>query len=480
MTFHGHKPNAGLSPVLSPEIARVLAEESTLLMEWIDRHGSPLNLIWPGQLAKNLAAMEAVFAQCRVAHAVYYGAKVNKSPGLMATALKAGAGIDVSSLYELQDALHLGADGGKLVATGPAKSRAFHEALIDCQALISVDSPEELDDLIARLPDRECVQPVLLRLQPAGHEKSRFGMPAPRLRACLARIAAEKRLRFDGLHFHISGYAWEERAEALREAAPLIAEARAMGFAPRMIDIGGGLPAQYVDPHAYRVHLQAQRPDDYRTGRVPSAFYPYGGALSAADWLRHLLDAPMGDGLSVADYLKREALTLGLEPGRALADQTALTLFRILRVKALTAGDHVIFVEGSSFSACETWFSSEFLVDPVLLPTGRSARLLRPVRAYIAGHSCLDEDVLCNRWLTFPVAPRAGDILVCANTGGYQMDLLENEFHRHPMPGRLCVVQDSNGQPALVPDTLTRGAHALQHHWPVDRLYAGHDDPCAE
>ena len=38
--------------------------------------------------------------------------------------------------------------------------------------------------------------------------------------------------------------------------------------------------------------------------------------------------------------------------------------------------------------------------------------------------------------------------------GGYQMDLLENEFHRHPMPSRLCVVQDSKGQLTLVPDKI--------------------------
>ncbi|TIQ83538.1 MAG: Y4yA family PLP-dependent enzyme, partial [Mesorhizobium sp.] len=89
---------------------------------------------------------------------------------------------------------------------------------------------------------------------------------------------------------------------------------------------------------------------------------------------------------------------------------------------------------------------------PILVPVTPPSAMSKPVRGYLAGHSCLDEDVLCNRWLTFPVAPRAGDLLVYANTGGYQMDLLENEFHRHPMPSRLCVVRDAHGQPALVPD----------------------------
>jgi selenocysteine lyase/cysteine desulfurase len=44
-------------------------------------------------------------------------------------------------------------------------------------------------------------------------------------------------------------------------------------------------------------------------------------------------------------------------------------------------------VEGSSFSACETWFASEYLIDPILVSSGVSgARQNVPMRAYIAGH----------------------------------------------------------------------------------------------
>jgi diaminopimelate decarboxylase len=413
-----------------------------------------MNLIWPDDLQTNLAALRGILQESGVAHAIYYGAKVNKSPALLAAALRAGAGIDVSSLYELRDARQLGADGTQLVATGPAKTVAFHNELIACNALISVDSPEELEDLLRLLPAYGSLQPVLLRLRPISQARSRFGMSATAIRHCLSRIAGESRLRFDGLHFHLSGYGWESRVQAMGEAAGLIDESRAQGFAPRMIDIGGGLPIQYVDQHAYQTHLERQAPEDYRTGTVPESFYPYGGEVSAAEWLGCLLRAPMADGRSVANYLAREGLALGMEPGRALADQVAISAFRVVRVKAVGPDAHVVFVEGSSFSACETWFGSEFLVDPILVPAAAPPFATKPIRGFLAGHSCLDEDVLSNRWLTFSIAPRAGDLLVYANTGGYQMDLLENEFHRHPMPSRLCVVQDAEGQPALVPDTI--------------------------
>jgi diaminopimelate decarboxylase len=454
MTLHCHKIGSGLPPILRSSVADLLTRHGPILHDWVARFGSPINLVWPDALQENFAALKDVLTEGRIAHAIYYGAKVNKSPGLIQAALGAGAGLDVSSLYELRDARKLAADGTRLVATGPAKTAAFHQELIDCKALISVDSPEELEDLIASLPTDAGPQPILLRLQPRDQNKSRFGMPADAVIHCLARVAGESRLRFDGLHFHLSGYRWETRLAALNEAADLIAEARRMGFSPRMIDIGGGLPIRYVDQDKYQSHLAAQMPEDYRTGKVPDSLYPYGGALSAADWLRSLLQAEMSRGSSVAGYFAHEGLTLAIEPGRALADQAAITVFRISRVKALGPNAHVVFVEGSSFSACETWFGSEFLIDPILVPATRPAAASPPIRAYLAGHSCLDEDVISNRWLTFPTVPRAGDLLVCTNTGGYQMDLLENEFHRHPMPARLCVIEDAEGRPTLVPDSL--------------------------
>ena len=75
-----------------------------------------------------------------------------------------------------------------------------------------------------------------------------------------------------------------------------------------------------------------------------------------------------------------------------------------------------------------------------------------PVRAWIAGHSCLDEDVLTNRLIRFERRPQPGDLLVYANTAGYQMDLLENEFHRHPMPRRIAAIFDAAGGMDISPD----------------------------
>lgn len=440
-----------LRPILDPAVAEVVYSSPQSLLDMVGRYGSPLNIVWPHILKQNVEALRRVLHAHQVRYDVFYGAKVNKSQALVRAAVEAGIGVDVSSVYEMRDALRTGVASARLCATGPAKTREFHAELIANAALISVDSAEELADLEACLHRvaNGSVARVLLRYRPASSWASRFGMGGDELLQSLRHLSQQHQVSFEGFHFHLGGYGFEPRAQAVRELTRYVEAARGLGLDPKVIDIGGGLPIRYVDADAYEAFLSAQSGGDYRTGKVPGSFYPYGGRMDAGEWLDKLLAAPCVDGLSIAEYLNTQLLTLALEPGRSLADQSAVSVFRVTRVKQLASGNPVIFVEGSSFSACETWFASEYLVDPVLISRAAEGS---PVRAYIAGHSCLDDDVITNRLIAFNTMPQAGDLLVYANTAGYQMDLLENEFHRHPMPRRVAVIYDAAGAPVVFPD----------------------------
>ena len=459
---------AALCPLLGPSLARLLHASPQALIDITRQYGSPLNVVIPSVLAQNVGDFRAVLRQHDVRFEIFYGAKVNKSPALVRAAVGAGIGIDVSSLYEMRDALRAGIDPARLCATGPAKTRVFHMALVANGALISVDSREELQDLETIVREIEPERPVrvLLRLRPEQTRASRFGMGAADLLDCMKRLALRSdSFLFEGFHFHVGGYRFETRASAMRELVPLIDAARAMGLDPKVVDIGGGMPVSYVDSERYAALLRAQDSGHYRNGKVPASFYPYGGPIGACEWLDRFLDSPCVGGMSIAQYLNAQWLTLAIEPGRSLADQTALSIFRITRVKSMAADEAVIFVEGSSFSACETWFASEFLVDPILVSAHHNEheqRDAKPVRAWIAGHSCLDEDVLTNRLIDFPRKPQAGDLLVYANTAGYQMDLLENEFHRHPMPRRIAVALDAAGGMDISPDDRMENRHDFE------------------
>ncbi|WP_449105628.1 Y4yA family PLP-dependent enzyme [Pseudomonas mohnii] len=448
-----HHPHM-LKPLIDPVISTLINKFPGTLVDLVKQHGSPLNLVWPHAFELNTQALLAVLKRYNVPSAIFYGAKANKSQSMLGAAANSGIGVDVSSIHELQAALRAGTPAAKICATGPAKTAVFHQALVSAGSLICVDSLEEFDHLQRIVEARRPVSKarVLLRYRPNSSPQSRFGMSSQDVLESLQRLTrCTDVFHFEGFHFHLGGYGFESRAQALREVTGFVEAAREMGLNPQMIDIGGGLPIRYVEPQTYARFLQNDnQPSHYHNQKVPDAYYPYGAELTAPQWLTLLLEAEHSPGLSISNYLKLQNITLALEPGRSLVDQAAISLFRVTRTKQLADNKTVIFVEGSSFSACETWFASEYLVDPILISS--QAPPHTPTQAYIAGHSCLDDDVISHRLINFSTAPQPGDLLIYINTAGYQMDLLENEFHRHPLPRRLTATCCTEGNYAFSPD----------------------------
>ncbi|CAI8810824.1 Decarboxylase [Pseudomonas sp. IT-347P] len=443
-----------LKPLVDPIISTLINNFPDTLAGLVEQHGSPLNVVWPHAFELNTQALLTVLKQHRVPHAIFYGAKANKSQSMLSAAATSGIGVDVSSIHELQAALRAGTPGTKICATGPAKTAVFHQALIRAGSLICVDSAEEFDHLKGVIETQpEAVKArVLLRYRAKNSVNSRFGMGSQDVLECLQRLTQHADLfHFEGFHFHLGGYGFESRVQAFREVTGFVEAAREIGLNPQMIDIGGGLPIRYIEPQTYaHFLLNDNNPSDYSNHKVPAAYYPYGSELTAPQWLTLFLEAEYSPGLSIANYLIRQHITLALEPGRSLVDQAAISIFRVTRAKKLADNKTVVFVEGSSFSACETWFASEYLLDPILISAEPCP--LKQTHAYIAGHSCLDDDVITHRLINFAHEPRSGDLLIYVNTAGYQMDLLENEFHRHPLPRRLTATCCTEGNYAFSPD----------------------------
>ncbi|ECC6920968.1 Y4yA family PLP-dependent enzyme [Salmonella enterica] len=439
-------PARELPPYVDPVIIRWLETSPDTLFRLSEIYGSPLNIVWPHTVENNFNAMTAITAGFGIKTKFYYGIKVNKSQSLLQAAISAGTGADVSSLHELNDAIRAGCKGTNLCATGPAKTIEFLQELVLQGARIVIDSAEELYDLIEVA--KRCKSPsgrisILLRLRPTFSHASRFGMSSNEVITVLQKLQSYNQLKVDGFHFHLSGYSSVSRVNAFFDTLPLITCARSLGHAPYIIDIGGGLPVQYVESNCYKSWLSSQTQESYRTRRVPNSFYPYGEDINAERWLTQFLEGTDPSGKRVCDALIDEGLTLCVEPGRSLVNQSAISVFRVCRVRSHGDSGYVIFVEGSSFSACETWFNSEFLSDPLHIHQNSHRPPPTAGKAWIAGHSCLDEDVITNRLISFDNLPKPGDFLVFANTAGYQMDLLENQFHRHPLPTRLTAVMSS-------------------------------------
>ncbi|KVT40073.1 alanine racemase [Burkholderia ubonensis] len=438
---------ARLPALWDPAQREFVDEHEAMIHELAHGFDAPLHLLFPERFARNVAAFQRVLDERRVAGRVYYAKKANKARCFVRAAADAEIGVDVASVGEFADALAAGVCGADIGVSGPAKAGDLLRLAVLHDALIAVDSLDELDRLATIA--RQCggVARVLLRMEPVAQTKSRFGLSAAALDAALSVCASNREsLMLEGFSFHLSGYSAEARCVQAGIAVRACVQARALELSPHTINIGGGFAMSYASEDDWRAFQAAHGPDDYHAKKVFDGFYPYHQACSGAQMLDAILGGiPDGESKPLADLLREHGLQMMLEPGRALLDQAGFTVFTVQGVK--DRGDHgIATVNGTSFSVSEQWFASEFLPDPELLTAARTSRqpprASGPYRACVGGASCLDSDMLTWRKVAFAQRPEPGDLLLYPNTAGYQMDSNESPFHELPLPPKLVVTLD--------------------------------------
>jgi diaminopimelate decarboxylase len=452
---------------------RLPAAWDPALRDFVDRHpamlhelangfDAPIHLLFPQRFGHNVAAFRRTLAEHRVTGRVYYAKKANKARCFARAAADSGIGIDVASVGEFADALTAGVPGADIGVSGPAKASGLLRLAVYHDALIAIDSLDELARLVAIARHGGRIARVLLRMEPASQQASRFGLDAAQLDAALS-VCAEHRsaIGLEGFSFHLSGYSARARCDQAARAVRACVSARSLALAPHTVDIGGGFAMSYASARDWAQFQETQSPADYHANKTFDGFYSYHSACEGADMLGAILAAvPEDESKPLAALLSEHGLQLMLEPGRALLDQAGFTLFTVQGVK--DRGDYgITTVNGTSFSLSEQWFASEFLPDPELLtapgarePPPHRPRENMPYRSCIGGASCLDSDMLTWRKVAFARRPEPGDLLLYPNTAGYQMDSNESPFHELPLPPKLVVTLD--------------GAYP---RWRVDRLF---------
>lgn len=468
----------GILPVpgrLEPWMTAALADHEAL-ERLLDEHGSPVNLLDTDAFSRNLAELTEVGSRRDLPVLVHFARKANKALGFVEAAFAVGAGVDVSSLRELQQALavaaRLGADPRRIILTAAVKPRPLLRAASAAGVLISIDNDDELDALLevvregrpdqgspagsgsAAQADSGAAVPVALRLQARLPDRpvSRFGFAPERARELLLTPPGDGAVAIVGLHTHLDGYRAVDRATMLRVAIGLADQARAGGrSAVEFIDIGGGVPMSYVDePAAWRAFLDAhaaasagEGPDgDTMTWqqRPLGPTYPLWQPATRGAWLGEVLDADLhadhgaSGGPSIAQALAERGIELHLEPGRSLLDGCGLTVARVEFRKQLPSGEMLI---GTAMNRTQCRSAADdFLLDPVLVPAPGRPRST-PGEGFLVGAYCIENELLTWRRLRFPRGVAVGDLVAFVNTAGYLMHILESASHQIPLARNL-------------------------------------------
>ncbi|MFI8456442.1 type III PLP-dependent enzyme [Kitasatospora sp. NPDC085464] len=351
---------------------------------------------------------------------LYYAAKANPETPLLIALRDAVDGYEVSSGGELAH-VRAAVPDAPLAFGGPGKTPAEIAAAVTAGVhRWHVESEQELHRLAAVLAEQPgAVVDVLLRVNLAvttdaldavplamGGRPTPFGLDPEQAEECVRLLTGDgplgRQLRLRGVHAHLASGL--DAAEQLSVAAQIVAWSAALaerhGFPLDEVNIGGGMAVDYEDPAA-RFDWKA-----------------FGEGLAG------LLDA-------------HPALTLRIEPGRALTAHCGWYATEVLDVKRSHGEDFAVVRGGTHHlrTPVTRGHSQPFAVLPVdLWPHPWPRPAVTTGLATLAGQLCTPKDVLA-RAADGAAGLRAADRVLFAMAGAYAWNISHHEFLMHPRPG---------------------------------------------
>ena len=210
----------------------------------VSRYGSPLFVIDAervrGQYRRLAAALPGVD--------LHYALKPLPHAAVISTLNAEGAGFDLATNGEVELVRRLKIAPERCIHTHPIKRDSdIRTALAYGVGRFVVDNPDELRKFVKYRNRASVLIRVSFRSPDARCDLSRKFGCEPGAVAGLARLAADLRIRVDGLSFHVGSQAAGPAmfVEAIARCAPLLRAAVEFGHAAHILDIGGGFPVDY-------------------------------------------------------------------------------------------------------------------------------------------------------------------------------------------------------------------------------------------
>lgn len=453
-----------LAAKLAPWMERLIEDGShsddSHAFNWVSEFGSPLHVVVGSEFKRNVKDLIGALKTRGVDGSLHFARKANKLPLFVELARDEGIGVDTASLQEVKETLELGVAPEKVVITAIGKTRALVELAVQAGCLLISDNEDELDLIEAVCASGGKTARIGIRF--AGFETdgravfSRFGFPVADAQRIIDRLKQSGSLKLEILHAHLDKYDTRERAIAARKLLELADLSRSEGHPVAGIDLGGGILMRYLDSKeqwndfrlALKESIEGSRPrftyqgDGLGFVKVGNELtgqpdlYPAFNELSKERFIAAVLDHTQ-NGVPLYKEFQDRKLRLFFEPGRALLDNTGITLSRVAFRKRDTLGNLLIGLEMNRMNLRP--FRAEFCSDPILL-IKEGANRPRPAEgAFLVGCLCSESDTIFRRRLNLEYLPVPGDVMLFANTAGYLAHHLEVGSHGNPLPINLQV-----------------------------------------
>jgi ornithine decarboxylase len=181
---------------------------------------------------------------------IFYAVKANPAPEVLSLLAGLGSNFDVASPGEIDLVLAAGATPERISYGNTIKKEAdIAYAYAKGVRLFAFDSENELQKLSRSAPNAHVFCRILTTCDGADWPLSRkFGCELD-MASTLLKMARDLKLQPRGVSFHVGSQQTrlDQWDRPLEQAAQLFRELRDSGITLDLVNIGGGLPAQYRD-----------------------------------------------------------------------------------------------------------------------------------------------------------------------------------------------------------------------------------------
>ena len=385
--------------------------------------GTPLMVYDEGQLEQRLSLFKTSFVHPEFETQIIYASKAFSCTAMLELVKNAGCGLDSVSGGELALAEHIGFPMGEVVFHGNNKTPSeIRQAIKAGVGYIIIDGVMEADEIIKASDELGMDIKVLIRINPgisADTHKyiitadidSKFGISIYEFDTVIAlieKIKESAHVKFDGLHIHIGSqiFGTDPFVAGVETIAKYIAKVEKAGHPVRVLDLGGGFAAAYVE-------TDKPEPLDHVCKTI----------LDSCAVCKRLLEL---------SYEK-----IMIEPGRSMVAEAGTTLYTVGYNKT-TANKKYIFVDGGmSDNIRPALYGAQYRA---LLANKQDAECTDTVT--VAGKCCESGDIIIEN-ISLPVA-EPGDTLAVFTTGAYGYSMASN-YNKLGLPA-VVFAKDGNAR----------------------------------
>ncbi len=359
-----------------------------------EKYGSPLFVFSEKKLRNQYRTFYKTFSTNYPNVQFSWSYKTNYLGSICNVYHQEGAIAEVVSAFEYEKARANGVKGSDIIFNGPYKGEKALEKAFAENAIVNLDSFDEiiLAEAVAKKMEKQVKVGIRLNLDAGIYPqwyKFGFNLESGQAFEAANRIVHSKYLNLNGLHCHIGTFILEPQAYAKQvEKMLLFMQKLEKGFQITIdyLDIGGGFPSQ---------------------SRLKGIYLPPDIVVPDIDEYAEAICSTLFKYLKPNEYPK-----LYLETGRALVDEAGYLITSVIAQKNLPDNTKSYFVDsGINLLYTSTWYNFNIQPDRQILGV--------PEQCKIFGSLCMNIDVLAESVYLPPL--KNGHKLVFSPVGAYNI-----------------------------------------------------------